>query len=263
MWCSHHTLRCSTTALHTGASSKSSIRRGQLIPHTRWHAACTGRYGGVALRPVGVASWPMRRAMRRPSNSPPRSRGPRPSRRQAAEFATLNRRAHGGDPTHPPSGPGGDAGAGRRRAAAGVLAPRAYGGEEASRPGLPWELVERIARVDGSAGWAAMTLNKEIEISAGYLPAETMRRVCTSPRHHRGRLQGATLGHARRVEGGWRLSGRSPLSHRWPGGGRDRGRRHRGGPEPAPALLHAAVARRSGHDPRHVGHRRARRHRLP
>ncbi|MCC6434598.1 MAG: acyl-CoA dehydrogenase family protein [Acidimicrobiales bacterium] len=91
-----------------------------------------------------------------------------------------------------------------------VLAPRAYGGEEAS--GLAFmELVERIARVDGSAGWAAMTLNEEIEISAGYLPAETMRRVCTSSPAIIVAGSGAALGRARRVEGGWRLSGRWPF----------------------------------------------------
>ena len=60
-----------------------------------------------------------------------------------------------------------------------ILAPRNYGGEEAT--GLAFmELVEAVSRVDGSAGWTVMTLNEEIEISAGYVPADTMRSVCTS-----------------------------------------------------------------------------------
>ena len=42
------------------------------------------------------------------------------------------------------------------------------------------ELVEAVSRMDGSAGWTVMTLNEEIEISAGYVPADTMRSVCTS-----------------------------------------------------------------------------------
>lgn len=91
-----------------------------------------------------------------------------------------------------------------------ILAPRSYGGEEAS--GLAFmELIERIARVDGSAAWTAMTLNEEIEISAGYVPAETMTAVCTSDPAIIVAGSGATLGRAVRAEGGWRLSGRWPF----------------------------------------------------
>ncbi len=91
-----------------------------------------------------------------------------------------------------------------------ILAPRSYGGEEAD--GLAFmELVERVARVDGSAAWTAMTLNEEIEISAAYLPAVTMTKVCRSAPAVIVAGSGATLGRARRVEGGWRLSGRWPF----------------------------------------------------
>lgn len=91
-----------------------------------------------------------------------------------------------------------------------ILAPRSYGGEEAD--GLTFmELVERVARVDGSAAWTTMTLNEEIEISAAYLPASTMREVCQASPAIIVAGSGATLGRARRVEGGWRLSGRWPF----------------------------------------------------
>ncbi len=91
-----------------------------------------------------------------------------------------------------------------------VLAPRAYGGEEVS--GLEFmALVERVARVDGSAGWTAMTLNEEIEISCGYAPSATMREVCTSSPAVVVAGSGAALGRARRDGDGWRLTGRWPF----------------------------------------------------
>lgn len=91
-----------------------------------------------------------------------------------------------------------------------VLAPRAYGGEEATGVEL-MELVERIARVDGSAGWTLMTLNEEIEISAGYVPGEVMREVCSSSPAVIVAGSGAALGRARPAEGGWRFTGRWPF----------------------------------------------------
>ncbi|MGD9753839.1 MAG: acyl-CoA dehydrogenase family protein [Acidimicrobiia bacterium] len=91
-----------------------------------------------------------------------------------------------------------------------ILAPAAYGGEEAD--GLAFmRLVERVARVDGSAGWAAMTLNEEIEISAGYVPEITMGPICRAEPAVIVAGSGATLGRARPVPGGWRLSGRWPF----------------------------------------------------
>jgi alkylation response protein AidB-like acyl-CoA dehydrogenase len=91
-----------------------------------------------------------------------------------------------------------------------VLAPRSYGGEEASGRAF-MELVACVARVDGSAGWTVMTLNEEIEISAGYVPPELMREVCTSSPAIIVAGSGAALGRARRVEGGWQLTGRWPF----------------------------------------------------
>jgi alkylation response protein AidB-like acyl-CoA dehydrogenase len=91
-----------------------------------------------------------------------------------------------------------------------ILAPRSYGGEEATGRAF-MELVECVARVDGSAGWTVMTLNEEIEISAGYVPPPIMREVCTSSPAVIVAGSGAALGRARRVDGGWRLSGRWPF----------------------------------------------------
>lgn len=91
-----------------------------------------------------------------------------------------------------------------------ILAPCSYGGEEAT--GLQFmELVATVARVDGSAGWTVMTLNEEIEISAGYVPAPLMRDICLSSPPVIVAGSGAALGRARRVEGGWLLSGRWPF----------------------------------------------------
>lgn len=91
-----------------------------------------------------------------------------------------------------------------------ILAPRSLGGEEAS--GLAFmELVEAVSRMDGSAGWTVMTLNEEIEISAGYVPAETMRAVCTSSPAVIVAGSGAALGRVKPAEGGWQLTGRWPF----------------------------------------------------
>ena len=54
-----------------------------------------------------------------------------------------------------------------------ILVPAAYGGEEASALEFV-ELVETVARVDGSTAWTMMTLNEEMEIAAAYLAPETM-----------------------------------------------------------------------------------------
>ena len=91
-----------------------------------------------------------------------------------------------------------------------ILAPATYGGEEAT--GLDFmRLVEQVARFDGSAGWTVMTLNEEIEISAGYVPAALMAQVCSSSPATVVAGSGAALGRAHRVEGGWRLTGRWPF----------------------------------------------------
>jgi len=91
-----------------------------------------------------------------------------------------------------------------------ILAPSGYGGEEAT--GVEFmRLVETVARMDGSAGWTVMTLNEEIEISAGYVAPETMRAVCTSSPATIVAGSGATLGRALEVDGGWRISGRWPF----------------------------------------------------
>lgn len=94
-----------------------------------------------------------------------------------------------------------------------ILAPRSYGGEEAT--GVDFmRLVAAVARLDGSAGWTTMTLNEEIEISAGYLPSALMQQVCSSQPAVIVAGSGAALGRARRVESperGWVLNGRWPF----------------------------------------------------
>ncbi len=91
-----------------------------------------------------------------------------------------------------------------------ILAPRSYGGEEAT--GLQFmELTEAVARADGSAGWTVMTLNEEIEISAGYINPATMTAVCSSSPAVIVAGSGATLGRALPVDGGFRITGRWPF----------------------------------------------------
>ena len=87
-----------------------------------------------------------------------------------------------------------------------ILAPAAYGGEEAD--GLAFlELVETIAVVDGSAAWTVMTLNEEMEIACAYLPAEHMASVIGAPDAVVVAGAGAPQGTAVRQDGGWVLDG--------------------------------------------------------
>ena len=91
-----------------------------------------------------------------------------------------------------------------------ILAPRSYGGSEAT--GLEFlELVEAVARVDGSTGWTVMTLNEEIEIASGYLPAQTMTEICSSTPATVVAGSGAALGRAKPADGGWTITGLWPF----------------------------------------------------
>ncbi len=91
-----------------------------------------------------------------------------------------------------------------------ILAPAPYGGEEATgRQFL--ELVETVARVDGSAAWTVMTLNEEMEIACAYLPADHMGSVVRSRPPVVIAGAGAPIGRAVAVDGGWRVTGRWPF----------------------------------------------------
>ncbi|MGI9595438.1 MAG: acyl-CoA dehydrogenase family protein [Acidimicrobiales bacterium] len=87
-----------------------------------------------------------------------------------------------------------------------ILAPREYGGEEASGRDF-LELVETVATVDGSAAWTVMTLNEEMEIACAHLPPEYMASVVRSDPPIVVAGAGAPQGTAVRAEGGWRLTG--------------------------------------------------------
>lgn len=88
-----------------------------------------------------------------------------------------------------------------------ILPPVAYGGEEATALEF-FELVETIARVDGSTAWAIMTLNEEIEIATAYLAPETMTSLCHSEPKVIVAGSGIPAGSATPADGGWRVSGR-------------------------------------------------------
>jgi len=88
-----------------------------------------------------------------------------------------------------------------------ILPPIAYGGEEATALEF-LELVETVARIDGSSAWAVMTLNEEMQIAAAYLSPETMTALCGSEPNVIVAGSGITAGRATAVDGGWRVSGR-------------------------------------------------------
>lgn len=91
-----------------------------------------------------------------------------------------------------------------------ILAPRAYGGEEATALEF-LELVETVATIDGSAAWTVMTLNEEMEIACAYLPPACMASVVGSRPPQVIAGAGAPVGRAVRVDGGWEITGRWPF----------------------------------------------------
>lgn len=91
-----------------------------------------------------------------------------------------------------------------------ILAPKEYGGEEATvREFL--DLVELVATVDGSAAWTVMTLNEEIEVASAHLPEAYMASVIQSDPPIAIAGAGAPRGVAHRVDDGWRLTGEWPF----------------------------------------------------
>ncbi len=88
-----------------------------------------------------------------------------------------------------------------------LIAPAHYnGGGVASEEFLT--LIETLARVDGSAAWTAMTINEEVGIASAHLPAESMAGLLHSQPDVIIAGSGVALGTARRVDGGWLISGR-------------------------------------------------------
>ncbi len=95
-------------------------------------------------------------------------------------------------------------------AAAGLLrliAPSHYGGRGAG-PEAFLAMVERLARVDGSAAWVAMTVNEEVGIASSYLLPSTMTELLDTEPNVIIAGSGLAVGRACRVDGGWRIEGR-------------------------------------------------------
>lgn len=95
-------------------------------------------------------------------------------------------------------------------AAAGLLrliAPAHYGGRGVG-PEAFLAMVERVARIDGSAAWVAMTLNEEVGIASSYLLPSTMTELLGAEPNVIIAGSGLAVGRARRAEGGWRIDGR-------------------------------------------------------
>lgn len=88
-----------------------------------------------------------------------------------------------------------------------VLVPEALGGMQLP-PRAALELVEAITWHSGSAGWVSMVHAAIGAMSAAFLPDSATSRLYNTGIDQRFSGQGAPLGMAKKVEGGYRLSGR-------------------------------------------------------
>lgn len=88
-----------------------------------------------------------------------------------------------------------------------LIAPGPYGGHGVG-PGAFLSVIERLAEVDGSTAWTAMTINEEVGIASSYLPPATMTELLASQPDVIIAGSGVALGRARPVDGGWRIEGR-------------------------------------------------------
>jgi len=102
----------------------------------------------------------------------------------------------------------------RAMAAAGlyrIAAPAVFGGAEAPpRPTI--EAIEAISEADGSTGWVLMIGIETVGIGSSLMPRETAGRLFAE---HPDLVMAGALnpqGRARRVEGGWRVTGRWPFA---------------------------------------------------
>ena len=87
-----------------------------------------------------------------------------------------------------------------------AFTPREVGGLEVDL--LEWlEMIWELSRINGSVGWTAF-------INSGItpLPADTMRRIMAGERWISAGSLGRVAGRARRVDGGYRVSGRWPFT---------------------------------------------------
>jgi indole-3-acetate monooxygenase len=90
----------------------------------------------------------------------------------------------------------------------GMLAPRAYGGLELHPEGA-LEVWEAVARVDAFAAWN-LVMGQAVATCLAWLPAEAAREVLhDGPTTIAGVLNPPAA--ARRVQGGWRVTGRCPF----------------------------------------------------
>ena len=70
------------------------------------------------------------------------------------------------------------------------------------------EVIERVTAMDGSTGWVVMALQMITGTTAAYLGEEAARELFDLPDYPLIAGQGTRFGEAKRVEGGYRLSGR-------------------------------------------------------
>lgn len=84
--------------------------------------------------------------------------------------------------------------------------PRELGGYEAS-PRQVIEVIEQVASADASAGWAVMALQMITGTTAAYQGRDATEELFGGGGYHLMAGQGTRLGTARRVEGGYRITG--------------------------------------------------------
>ena len=88
-----------------------------------------------------------------------------------------------------------------------LLVPQEYGGHEV-HPAVLIEFTARIAQIDGSTAWVAMTCNEEAELVSAYLPPSTCRQIWNDNPEVVFAGSGVPRGRAVQVPGGWRITGR-------------------------------------------------------
>jgi alkylation response protein AidB-like acyl-CoA dehydrogenase len=90
-----------------------------------------------------------------------------------------------------------------------LVVAKKYGGEEASIATL-LAVIEEVARADGSAGWCVM-INATSGLMSAFLDDAVAREVF-APRDAITCGVFAPMGRAKKVDGGWRVSGRWPFA---------------------------------------------------
>ncbi len=88
-----------------------------------------------------------------------------------------------------------------------MLVPRSLGGGEVD-PLTYFDVVDALAQADSAAGWSVLISTSTMTMTARGLPDETLAAMFTEPREMVMAGSGPPKGHAVRVPGGYRLSGR-------------------------------------------------------